>query len=96
MTLSNRSALLSLVLICLVVYLPGLTALPPFDQDEALFAQASRQMLETGDFVQIRFQEEARNRKPALHFDAPGPACTTCPVRPVPRARSRCPAAVPT
>ena len=68
MTLSNRSALLSLVLICLVVYLPGLTALPPFDQDEALFAQASRQMLETGDFVQIRFQEEARNRKPALSY----------------------------
>src|SRR5205823_12955817 len=32
---------------------------------EARFAQATRQMLETGDFLQIRFQDEARNKKPA-------------------------------
>src|SRR5437588_104260 len=28
-------------------------------------APAARQMLETGDFLRIRFQDEARNRKPA-------------------------------
>ena len=35
------------------------------DRDEARFAQATRQMLETGDFLRIRFQDEARNKKPA-------------------------------
>src|SRR5216683_2272002 len=54
-----------LIGLCLLLYLPGLTAIPPLDRDEARFAQATRQMLETGDFLQIRFQDEARNKKPA-------------------------------
>jgi 4-amino-4-deoxy-L-arabinose transferase-like glycosyltransferase len=54
-----------LVALCLVLYLPGLAALPPLDRDEARFAQATRQMLESGDFLRIRFQDEARNKKPA-------------------------------
>jgi 4-amino-4-deoxy-L-arabinose transferase-like glycosyltransferase len=53
-----------LCLLCLVLYLPGLATIPPLDRDEARFAQATRQMLETGDFVRIRFQDEARNKKP--------------------------------
>ncbi len=55
---------LLLSLICLAFYLPGITSLPPVDRDEARFAQATSQMLETGDFVQIRFQNESRNKKP--------------------------------
>src|SRR5712692_826168 len=51
--------------LCLVLYLPGIAAIPPLDRDEARFAQATRQMLETGDFLRIRFQDEARNKKPA-------------------------------
>jgi 4-amino-4-deoxy-L-arabinose transferase-like glycosyltransferase len=51
--------------LCLLLYLPGIAAIPPLDRDEARFAQATRQMLETGDFLRIRFQNEARNRKPA-------------------------------
>jgi 4-amino-4-deoxy-L-arabinose transferase-like glycosyltransferase len=51
--------------LCLMLYLPGIGAIPPLDRDEARFAQATRQMLETGDFLRIRFQDEARNRKPA-------------------------------
>ncbi len=39
-------------------------SLQPMDRDEPRFAQASKQMLETGDFVDIRFQEEARHKKP--------------------------------
>ncbi len=35
------------------------------DRDEARFAQATRQMIESGDYLRIRFQDEARNRKPA-------------------------------
>ena len=54
-----------LALLCLGLYLPGIAALPPFDRDEARFVQATRQMLETGDFLHIRFGDEARNKKPA-------------------------------
>jgi 4-amino-4-deoxy-L-arabinose transferase-like glycosyltransferase len=53
-----------LCLLCLTLYAPGLAAIPPLDRDEARFAQATRQMLETGDFIRIRFQDEARNKKP--------------------------------
>ncbi|MFY8147450.1 MAG: ArnT family glycosyltransferase, partial [Rhodobacter sp.] len=38
--------------------------LPVTDRDEARFVQASRQMVESGDFVDIRFQDEARHKKP--------------------------------
>src|SRR6058998_781349 len=54
-----------LCVVCLTLYVPGLSAIPPLDRDEARFAQATRQMLETGDFLRIRFQDEARNKKPA-------------------------------
>src|SRR5262252_9674706 len=58
-----------LVALCLCLYLPGIAAIPPLDRDEARFMQATRQMLETGDFVRIRFQDEARNKKPAgIHW----------------------------
>jgi len=53
-----------LCLLCLALYAPGLAGIPPLDRDEARFAQATRQMLETGDFIRIRFQDEARNKKP--------------------------------
>ncbi|MGC8492337.1 MAG: ArnT family glycosyltransferase [Syntrophobacteraceae bacterium] len=53
-----------LILICLLFYLPGLFTIPPMDRDEARFAQASKQMTETRDFVRIRFQNTPRNKKP--------------------------------
>jgi len=54
-----------LVLISLAALLPGLASVPVMDRDEARYAQASRQMLETGNFVDIRFQEVPRHVKPA-------------------------------
>ena len=54
-----------IILICLSFYLPGLFTIPTLDRDEARFAQASKQMLESGNFVDIRFQEEPRYKKPA-------------------------------
>src|SRR5260370_9676039 len=58
-----------LCLLCLLLYAPGLAAIPPLDRDEARFAQATRQMLETGDFIRISFQDEARNKKPiGIHW----------------------------
>ena len=53
-----------LALLCLALYLPGISALPVFDRDEARFAQATKQMLETGQYVDIRFQDEVRYKKP--------------------------------
>ncbi|GJE55897.1 ArnT family glycosyltransferase [Methylobacterium thuringiense] len=53
--------LLALALVC---FLPGFVSLQPMDRDEPRFAQASKQMLETGDLVDIRFQGEARHKKP--------------------------------
>ena len=56
-------------LVVLVSALPGLLALPPLDRDESRFAQASAQMLETGDFVKIRYQDAARDKKPVgIHW----------------------------
>jgi 4-amino-4-deoxy-L-arabinose transferase-like glycosyltransferase len=54
-----------LTLLSLALYLPGLAALPPTDRDESRFVQASRQMLESDDYLRIRFQDELRNKKPA-------------------------------
>ncbi len=54
--------LLSVRLRCL--FLPGFFNIPPIDRDEARFAQATKQMVESGDFVDIRFQDEVRYKKP--------------------------------
>ncbi|MEC8007342.1 MAG: glycosyltransferase family 39 protein [Pseudomonadota bacterium] len=54
-----------LITFCLVLFLPGLAGLPPLDRDEARYAQASKQMLETGDAIDIRFQDRPRYKKPA-------------------------------
>src|SRR5277367_5932959 len=45
----------SLLLLCLALWLPGALSLPALDRDESRFAQASKQMVETGDYVDIRF-----------------------------------------
>ncbi len=56
---------LILIGLTLLVALPGLVNLPVIDRDEARFAQASAQMAESGDLINIRFQDQARNKKPA-------------------------------
>jgi 4-amino-4-deoxy-L-arabinose transferase-like glycosyltransferase len=49
--------------------LPGVFAMPPLDRDESRFAQATAQMLESGDFVVIRFQDQPRFKKPVgIHW----------------------------
>ena len=58
-----------LTLFCCILFLPGIASLPPLDRDEARFAQATAQMLETQDFVDIRFQDQPRHKKPAgIHW----------------------------
>jgi len=59
----------ALVLLCLCLYTPGFFTVPALDRDEARFAQASRQMVESGDYVNIRVGLEERNKKPVgIHW----------------------------
>lgn len=68
-TLLRRRPGLVLALLCLLLWLPGFLTLPATDRDEARFAQASRQMVESGDYLRIRFGQEERNKKPAgIHW----------------------------
>jgi 4-amino-4-deoxy-L-arabinose transferase-like glycosyltransferase len=57
-----------LVVLCLSVYLPGFRGIPAVDRDESRFAQASRQMLESGDWIVPRVQDRARLNKPPLIY----------------------------
>jgi len=63
-TATHLRAVALLVLIAATCFLPGLAGIAPVDRDEARFVQATRQMLETGDFVDIRLQDEPRYKKP--------------------------------
>ncbi len=63
-TSSHRRAVLVLVLFSLLAFLPGFFQVPPVDRDEARFAQATKQMLDRGEYVDIRFQDEVRYKKP--------------------------------
>lgn len=58
-------AFLVLLLLSILSLGTGLTTIPVMDRDEARYAQASKQMVESGNFVDIRFQEDARLVKPA-------------------------------
>ena len=61
---SHGRAAAVLILTALLAFLPGFFQIPPTDRDEARFAQATKQMLETGEYVDIRFQNEVRYKKP--------------------------------
>jgi 4-amino-4-deoxy-L-arabinose transferase-like glycosyltransferase len=61
---SHRRAAAVLLLVSLVLFLPGFFQIPPVDRDEAYFAQATKQMIETGDYIDIRYQDDVRFRKP--------------------------------
>ncbi|MEM8664013.1 MAG: hypothetical protein AAGF49_07795, partial [Pseudomonadota bacterium] len=60
------SPLLGFVLLALIAlaYLPGQSGVPPIDRDEPRYTQATKQMMETGDYVRIRFQDAPRHTKP--------------------------------
>lgn len=53
-----------LALLGLLLWLPGILSLPALDRDESRFAQSSRQMVESGDAVDIRFGHVPRYKKP--------------------------------
>lgn len=64
MTLTWRHYL-GVALLTLLIFLPGRMSLVPLDRDEPRYMQASAQMLETGNFVDVRFLDQPRYLQPA-------------------------------
>lgn len=48
-----------------VLFLPGRMTTPPFDRDEPRYMEASAQMLETHNYIDVRFQDKPRYLQPA-------------------------------
>jgi len=62
---THRRAAILLLLVSLVSFLPGFFQIPPVDRDEPRYAEATKEMIQTGDYVDIRFhQTEIKNDKP--------------------------------
>src|SRR4051794_26925083 len=62
---ASHARSVAFLLVCgLLFFLPGFFNIPPIDRDETRFAQATKQMVESGDFVDIRFQDDVRYKKP--------------------------------
>ncbi|MEX3016053.1 ArnT family glycosyltransferase [Gymnodinialimonas hymeniacidonis] len=66
--LAHRFAPWALLLLALLSFGVGLAELPVQDRDEARFAQAARQMADTGDLIDIRLLDQPRHNKPALIY----------------------------
>src|SRR6201991_2491101 len=88
-TASHVRAVAFLLLCGLLLFLPGFFNIPPIDRDEARFAQATKQMVETGDLVDIRFQDEVRYKKPVGIYWLQAAAVETASALGVPRAQVR-------
>jgi 4-amino-4-deoxy-L-arabinose transferase-like glycosyltransferase len=85
---SNRRAAVALLLVCLLGFLPGIFQIPPVDRDEAYFAQATKQMIGTGDYVDIRYQDDVRYRKPVGIYWLQAAVVNTASALGVPNART--------
>src|ERR1700719_1368703 len=86
---SHVRAVAFLILCGLVLFLPGFFNIPPIDRDEARFAQATKQMVESGDLVDIRFQDEVRYKKPVGIYWMQAVAVETASALGLPRAQVR-------
>src|ERR1700690_4031462 len=85
---SHRRTCGLLIVFSLIAFLPGFFQIPPVDRDEARFAQATKQMIETGDYVDIRFQDETRYKKPVGIYWMQAAAVKAGEAAGIPQARS--------
>ncbi|OQW54224.1 MAG: glycosyl transferase [Proteobacteria bacterium SG_bin9] len=86
---SHTRAVALLVLCGFLFFLPGFFSIPPIDRDEARFVQATKQMVETNDFVDIRYQDEVRYKKPVGIYWLQSAVVETAAALGVPRAQLR-------
>lgn len=85
---SHRRAAAMLLILALTMFLPGFFQISPVDRDEARFAQATKQMVETGDYIDIRFQDEVRYKKPVGIYWMQAAVVNVAEAVGVPRART--------
>ena len=64
MNISVEKKFYLLLFLCFVIFLQGVFDLPVMDRDEARFATASKTMLHTKDFIDIKMVDEPRYKKP--------------------------------
>jgi 4-amino-4-deoxy-L-arabinose transferase-like glycosyltransferase len=88
-TADHARAVAFLLLCGLLLFLPGFFTIPPIDRDEARFAQATKQMVESGDYVDIRFQDDVRYKKPVGIYWMQAAAVHTASALGLPRAQLR-------
>nr|WP_321984803.1 glycosyltransferase family 39 protein [uncultured Lichenicoccus sp.] len=62
LTVRHQALLTAFVL---AIFLPGRASLPPLDRDEPRYMEASAQMLQSGNYVDVRFQDQPRYLQPA-------------------------------
>jgi 4-amino-4-deoxy-L-arabinose transferase-like glycosyltransferase len=86
---SHVRAVAFLMLCGLLLFLPGFFNIPPIDRDEARFAQATKQMVESGDSVDIRFQDDVRYKKPVGVYWLQAAAVETASALGLPHAQLR-------
>ena len=56
--------LIVLLLLSLSLFFSSINSLPVLDRDEARYVQSSKQMVESDNYLSIKFQEEYRSKKP--------------------------------
>src|SRR5512138_775349 len=86
---SHARAVAVLLVVALLGFLPGFFSVPPIDRDEARFAQATKQMVESGDYVDIRFQDDVRYKKPVGIYWMQAAAVEAASALGLPRAQLR-------
>ena len=68
MPLDPRLGLTTLLLLCFFTFFLGLGGQAITDADEAYYAEASREMVESGDWLTPRFNYQNRWEKPVLYY----------------------------
>ena len=68
MSFDRRLGLATLLLLCVFTFFLGLGRQAITDADEAFYAEASREMVESGDWLTPRFNYQNRWEKPVLYY----------------------------
>ena len=63
MKIKKYKELILLIFLSLIINFSTINTYPVLDRDEARYAQSTKQMLETGNYKSIKFQEELRSKK---------------------------------
>jgi 4-amino-4-deoxy-L-arabinose transferase-like glycosyltransferase len=65
---NRRAAIFILILLGTLFFIPGIGSVPLFDWDEANFAEASREMLSSGNYGQVTINYQPFYEKPPFYF----------------------------